>query len=362
MLFGEEMSPSARGREVERYERLGDGRVRCAVCPRRCLVAPGERGVCRVRYNDGGRFELLTYGKAVSTAIDPIEKKPLFHFAPGARVLSVAARGCNFECDFCQNYRIAIEHDDVPEQSLPPSELAETAVERSCGGIAYTYTEPTIFLEYALDTMRETGEDTCNVFVSNGYMTEETATQLAPELDAINIDIKGDTEFYRKRCGVPDPAPIYDAAETLADGGVHVEITNLVIPEENDDPETVRERMAWIRKELGPETPVHFSRFRPAYRMQDVPPTPIGTLESLMDVAREEGLQYVYCGNVPGHESESTYCPDCGTLVIKRQGFEIRSYDLENGNCPSCGRSIDVAGTEWARGTESTGRRRRLGF
>lgn len=353
------MSTDPQKRGVERYERLENGRIECDVCPRRCVVAPGEHGACDVRYNDDGRFELLTYGRAVSTAVDPIEKKPLFHFAPGAQVLSVAARGCNFNCDFCQNYRIAIEHENVPEQSLPPTELASAADRRDCEGIAYTYTEPTIFLEYALDTIEELDDETCTVFVSNGYMTQETATQLASKLDAINIDIKGGTEFYRTRCGVPDPEPIYEAAKTLAERGVHVEITNLIVPGENDDPELVRDRMAWIREQLGPETPVHFSRFRPAYRMQKVPPTPIGTLESLLEVAREEGLHYVYCGNVPGHEAESTYCPDCGTCVVKRHGFEIQSYGLENGVCSSCGRVIEIAGNEWARGAESAGGRRR---
>lgn len=349
-------------REVERYVRLEDDRVRCDVCPRTCVVPPGERGVCRVRENRDGRFELLTYGRAVSTAIDPIEKKPLFHFAPGARVLSIAARGCNFQCDFCQNYRIAVEHEGRSEQSLPPAELVNSARTSDCDGIAYTYTEPTIFLEYALDTMDETGDDMYNVFVSNGYMTTDTAAQLASNLDAINVDIKGDKAFYRKYCGVPDPSPIYEAVKTLAEAGVHVEITNLILPDENDDSDVVRERMAWIRDTLGPDTPVHFSRFHPAYEMQDVPPTPVDRLESLMDVAREEGLHHVYCGNVTGHEAESTYCPDCGTCVIKRQGYQIRSYDLDDGCCPSCGRRINIAGRQWARGTASSGQRRRLFF
>lgn len=346
-------------REVERYDRLEDDAVRCRICPRTCVVPPGERGVCRVRENRDGTLVLLTYGTAVSTVVDPIEKKPFFHFAPGSRALSVAARGCNLRCDFCQNYRIAIEHDDVPEDDRPPERLAADVATADCDGIAYTYTEPSIFLEYALDTIEATPDDAFNVFVSNGYVTDETVDLLAPRLDAINVDLKGDERFYREHCSVPDPTPIYETLERLADHDVHVEVTNLLVTDANDDPDSVRERMRWIHDTLGPETPVHVSRFHPDYELRDRPPTPIDRLERALGIARDEGLEYVYCGNVPGHEAESTYCPDCGALAIEREGFAITSYDLDDGGCPRCGYEIPIAGTEWTRGS-SSGRRFRL--
>lgn len=347
-------------REVELYDRHDGDTVQCHVCSRDCVIPPGERGLCEVRKNVDGRLELETYGRAVSQAVDPIEKKPLFHFAPGSRVLSIATRGCNFRCDFCQNYRIALEHKDVREQELPPDAVARNAQARDCAGVAYTYTEPTIFFEYAYDTMAEVGPDGYNVFVSNGYMTEDGVDMLAPRLDAINVDIKGDRDFYREYCGVPDPEPIYRTLEQLADYDVWIEITNLLVTGRNTDEDVIRDRMAWIRDTLGADTPVHFSRFRPAYQMQDVPPTPIDELEAAMTIAEAEGLEYVYCGNVPGHESESTYCPDCGTLVIEREGYEIRRYELDDGGCPACGHDIPIGGNQWTVGTADS-RLSRLG-
>lgn len=332
-------------RDVELYERQADDTVRCTVCPRRCVIPTGKRGFCGVRENRDGRLVLTVYGEAVASHVDPIEKKPLFHVAPGARVLSIATRGCNFACDFCQNYRIALEHEGVRGESLPPERLVERVGREGLDGLAFTYTEPTIFLEYALDTMRQSPGDSLNVFVSNGYMTREAADLVGPHLDAINVDLKGDADFYRRRCSVPDPEPIYDALERLAAHDVFVEVTNLVIPGENDDEETVRERIRWIRDHLGADTPVHFSRFHPDYRMRDVPPTPIETLERLMDVARDEGMRYVYCGNVPGHESETTYCPDCGDPVIVREGFAVREKHLgPDHTCANCGATIPLRG------------------
>jgi pyruvate formate lyase activating enzyme len=332
-------------RDVELYERQADDTVRCTVCPRRCVIPTGKRGFCGVRENRDGRLVLTVYGEAVASHVDPIEKKPLFHVAPGARVLSIATRGCNFACDFCQNYRIALEHEGVRGESLPPERLVERVGREDLDGLAFTYTEPTIFLEYALDTMRQSPGDSLNVFVSNGYMTREAADLVGPHLDAINVDLKGDADFYRRRCSVPDPEPIYDALERLAAHDVFVEVTNLVIPGENDDEETVRERIRWIRDHLGADTPVHFSRFHPDYRMRDVPPTPIETLERLMDVARDEGMRYVYCGNVPGHESETTYCPDCGDPVIVREGFAVREKHLgPDHTCANCGATIPLRG------------------
>lgn len=339
---GEETAP--RPRDTEHYEQLDDETVRCQVCPRTCVIPAGERGVCEVRKNREGELHLTTYGQAVSSSVDPIEKKPLFHVAPGADVLSIAAKGCNLKCDFCQNYRIAIEHQGVREMDLPPDDLADRVADDDIDGLAYTYTEPTIFLEYALDTMQVAPEDTLQVFVSNGYMNPETVDSLAPHLDAINVDIKGDTAFYRDHAAVPDPAPIFETVEQFAETDVHVEVTNLLIPGENDDDESLRERAQWLAEDVGVDTPVHFSRFHPDYQLQDVPPTPIERLERAMEIAHEEGLNYVYCGNVPGHESESTYCPDCGTVVVKREGFAVREISLADSACPNCGHEIPIRG------------------
>ncbi len=344
-------------RETEHYETVEDGTVRCLVCPRTCVIPESERGVCGVRENRDGHLYLTTYGRAVSTSIDPIEKKPLFHVAPGSSVLSVATKGCNLQCDFCQNYRIAIEYEGVTEYERSPTELATQVEASDVDGMAYTYTEPTIFMEYALDTMGASPDDALQVFVSNGYMRPETVDTLAPRLDGINIDIKGDREFYREHAGVPDPEPIFDTVERFAEKDVHVEVTNLIIPGENDDEASLRERMEWIAEDVGTETPVHISRFHPEYKLTDVAPTPIETIERAMEIARESGLEYVYSGNIPGHESESTYCPDCGRLLIEREGFAVRKIDLEDGTCPNCGREIPIAGTP--RGP-SDGRRRTL--
>lgn len=335
----------ARPRETEHYDSLDGGAVRCRVCPRTCVIPDGDSGICESRLNRDGSLYLTTYGRAVSTSVDPIEKKPLFHVAPGASVLSVATKGCNFKCDFCQNYRIAIEHEGVRETERPPGELAERTESEGIDGLAYTYTEPTIFMEYALDTMRAAPESALQVFVSNGYMREETVETLAPHLDAINVDIKGGREFYREHAGVPDPEPIFETVEQFAARDVHVEVTNLLIPGENTDEGAIRERVRWLRDDVGADVPVHFSRFHPDYELQDVPPTPIETLERAMQIAREEGLRYVYCGNVPGHESESTYCPDCGRIVVRREGFAVRDIAIENGACPACGHEIPIRGS-----------------
>ena len=337
--------PGPGERETEHYDRGEGGTVQCRVCPRNCVVPPGGEGFCDVRENRDGRLVLTTHGRAVSTAVDPIEKKPLFHVAPGASVLSVATKGCNLRCDFCQNYRIAIEHEGVREVERTPERLAARVARDDVDGLAYTYTEPTIFMEYALDTMEAAPDDALQVFVTNGYTSEETIETLAPHLDAVNVDIKGDREFYREHSGVPNPEPIFESVEQYAERGVHVEVTNLLIPGENDDEATIRERMRWLAEDVGRDVPVHFSRFHPAYKLQDLPPTPVETLERAMEIAREEGLQYVYCGNVPGHESESTYCPDCGRLVVRRNGYAVEGIDLDDGACPDCGHEILICGT-----------------
>lgn len=344
-------------RETEHYDHRTDGTVQCRICPRSCVIPPGEQGLCEVRENRDGTLVLSVYGRAVSTSVDPIEKKPLFHVSPGANVLSLATKGCNLKCDFCQNYRIAIEHEGVREHEHSPKQLAEKTTQAGIDGIAYTYTEPTIFMEYALDTMRTAPDGVLRVFVTNGYTSEETIDTLSPHLDAVNVDIKGDREFYREHAGVPDPGPIFESVEQYAERDVHVEVTNLLIPGENDDEESIRERMRWLCETVGPDVPVHVSRFHPDYKLTDVSSTPLETLERALEIAHEEGLHYVYCGNVPGHESESTYCPECARLLIERNGYTIQNVDLQDGCCPGCGHEIPIRGSV---SEDTSGNRRRL--
>lgn len=335
-------------KETMIYEKLDGKKVECDVCPRHCVIPQGEKGFCGVRKNDGGTLYSLVYGRAISSSVDPIEKKPFFHFAPGSRALSIATVGCNLKCDFCQNFRISQEWEEITGQELSPEDIATQASNYRCGGIAYTYTEPTVFLEYAYDTMLEAETELYNVFVSNGYMTEETVNEIAPHLDAINVDLKGTSEFYNKHCQVPDSGPIYEALKELKKHDVWIEVTNLIIPGENDSEDDIRSTVKWVKKNLGKQTPLHFSRFHPQYKMGDREPTPVKTLENAMEIAQEEGMHYVYCGNVPGHEGESTYCHTCGELLIKRVGFSIEEFNLqENLRCPSCGAEIHIAGKDW---------------
>ncbi len=334
--------------ETAVYEKLSCGSTICGVCPRKCVIKEGERGFCGVRENQDGKLMSLVYGKAVSSNIDPIEKKPLFHFAPGSRALSVATVGCNLRCDFCQNFRISQDWTEISGRDLSPDDLVEKANKRGCSGIAYTYTEPTIFLEYARDTMKRASPELYNIFVSNGYMTKEALDEVSDFLDGINVDLKGGEEFYRKHCGVPDMEPIYTILGELSDRDIHTEVTNLIIPGVNDTDDEIRKRVRWIKENMGSDTPVHFSRFHPDFKMLDSKPTPVETLERAMDIGKEEGLNYVYCGNVPGHRSESTYCPNCNSLLVKRVGFRVEEFNLKRGmKCHECDEDINIRGEKF---------------
>lgn len=329
------------------YEML-DGNVRCCVCGRRCVIAVGKTGFCGVRKNVDGKLYSLVYGKACSTAIDPIEKKPFFHFAPGTRSLSVATVGCNFRCQYCQNYLISQEYGKIGGEDLSPEQLVKLAKASLCDGIAYTYTEPTIFYEYCYDTMVLAETSLYNVWVTNGYMTPEAVHKLAAHLDAANVDFKGDARFYRKLCGVPDIQPLYDCLKTLVKHEVWVEITNLLIPGWNDRPDQIQELVSWVRDNLGPKIPMHFSAFYPAYKMLSAKPTPVETIELAIRIAKDFGMYYVYSGNVPGHKNESTYCHSCGRLLIKRFGFTVKGFEFgRDMRCPECGKEVILAGKRW---------------
>ncbi|RLJ02116.1 MAG: AmmeMemoRadiSam system radical SAM enzyme [Candidatus Aenigmatarchaeota archaeon] len=334
-------------KEAMLWEKV-DGEVRCNVCGRRCIIPEGKTGFCGVRKNIKGRLYSLVYGKACSTAVDPIEKKPFFHFAPGSRSFSVATVGCNFRCDFCQNWMISQFTGEVKGTELSPKDLVTMALNNHCEGMAYTYTEPTIFLEYAYDTMLEAETKLYNVFVSNGYMTKETVKLVAPHLDAINIDYKGSEIFYRKLCSVPGVEPIKETMIEMKRRGVWVEVTNLIIPGYNDDPYHIEEMAKFIYQKLGPETPLHFSRFHPDYKMLDVKITPLETIEKAIRIAKDVGLYYVYSGNVPGHINENTYCYNCGELLIERDGLRLTGFNLgEDLLCPNCGSEIHIQGKRW---------------
>ena len=325
------------------FERLDRKVVQCRLCARECQVPVGRRGHCGVRENRDGDFKTLVYGAVCTlTAGDPIEKKPLFHYLPGTRCLSAATAGCNFECKFCQNWQISqYRPEEVDSRLVPPEAMAQIAVTRGLPTMAFTYSEPTVFSEFARDAAaagRERGIG--SVYVSNGYLREGALRDLCRHLTAIKIDLKAFTEeFYNDQCG-GRLAPVLETLEVLKDIGIHTEIVVLLIPTLNDSAEEIGEMARWIVDHLGPDVPLHFSRFQPMYRLMNLPPTPIETLERARKVSMDAGLRYVYIGNVPMHPAESTYCPSCGKVVIKRIGYNVDLAGLKDGACASCGQKI----------------------
>jgi pyruvate formate lyase activating enzyme len=335
------------------YERSENRKVKCCLCARRCVIGDGGTGFCLVRKNVGGRLFSLVYAKAISACIDPIEKKPLSHFNPGSSVISIATSGCNFRCQFCDNWMISQE-GEMAGRDFPPEEVVKAVRDNGCQGISYTYTEPTIFFEYAYDTAKLAHQlGFFNSFVTNGYMTPEAVKTIAPYLDAATVDFKGggDPEFYRAFSAVPSVEPIYEALKEMRGSGIHVEVTNLVVPKIGDSMERIKELAAWIRDVLGKETPFHLLRFHPDYKMTTTSSTSIETLEKAYATAKGEGLEYVYIGNVPGHACESTYCPNCNELLVKRYSFEIARWNLtKDMRCPVCGHAIPIKGKLHASG------------
>ncbi|MDD4497726.1 MAG: AmmeMemoRadiSam system radical SAM enzyme [Methanosarcinaceae archaeon] len=329
------------------YEKLEDNKVRCGLCSHRCRIAPGKRGICRVRENRDGELYSLIYGTVSSEAVDPIEKKPLYHFYPGSFAYSVGTVGCNFRCRHCQNWAISQTCvEDAYVRDIPPEKLVARALMSDSRSIAWTYNEPTIWHEYSYECAKlakEAGLGT--VYVTNGYMTPEALRHIAPYLDAANIDIKAFTEKFYREVASAKLAPVLESSILAKELGIHLEITNLVIPTHNDAPDELRELSRWVYKNLGPDTPLHFTRFHPQYRMQELPPTPIETLELAHKIATEEGLNYVYVGNVIGHEYDSTFCPNCGKRLIRRGLFEVEEYEITpDKTCPKCGEKIPITG------------------
>ncbi|MFZ5449587.1 MAG: AmmeMemoRadiSam system radical SAM enzyme [Thermodesulfobacteriota bacterium] len=321
---------------------LDQGLVQCQLCPRTCVVLPGDRGECGVRENREGKYYSLVYGNPCAVHLDPVEKKPFFHVLPGTPSFSIATAGCNLHCKFCQNWEIS---QTRPEKTynfdLPPEKVVAAARDNRCPSIAHTYVEPTIFYEYMRDVGRlAKSAGILNTYHSNGYINPEPLQELAPLLDAACIDLKAfDAKFYHDLVDA-ELEPVLNTLKTLRRHQVHVEIVNLVIPQINDQPEKLTQMCAWIKDELGPLTPVHFSRFYPLYKMLNHYPTPVSVLSRARDLAQKAGLKYVYLGNIPGNPAENTYCHHCGKLLIARRGYQIGEINLKRGNCTSCGTAI----------------------
>jgi pyruvate formate lyase activating enzyme len=321
------------------YTPLEGKKIRCELCPRECDVSEGKRGYCGVRENRDGKYYSLVYGNPVTWHIDPIEKKPFFHVLPASGSFSIATTGCNFDCKFCQNYEISqARPEETANFDMPPELVVAAAKKTGCRSIASTYVEPTIFYEYMYDIgVLAKKEGILNVCHSNGYINQKPLKALCKVLDGACIDLKGFTEEFYRTLTEGRLQPVLDALKTLKLEGVHVEIVNLVVPTKNDSMEEIRQMCLWIREELGSDTPLHFSRFYPMYKLKNLPPTPIPTLEEARKVAISVGLHYVYIGNVPGHEGENTYCPTCKKLLIQRTGYRILQNHLIGRKCPSCG-------------------------
>lgn len=337
------MSISADEREAMFWEREGDA-VRCRLCPHNCLIKEGRSGTCRVRKNVEGVLRPMSYGAVSSVHVDPMEKKPLFHFHPGEPVLSLGGVSCNLRCQHCQNFTIAqVGLGDYEMQRVPPEDVPEMCLRSASPGVAWTYNEPTIWYEYMLDASllcKERGLFT--VSVTNGFIQEEPLRSLKGVIDAMNIDVKGFTEsFYSEVCK-GRLAPVLSACEVAKEIGIHVELTYLVIPGRNDAGSEISDFCQWVKDRMGRDTPVHFSRFHPDYKMMDLPPTPRSTMEMAYAEGRAHGLDYVYVGNMATEKGENTYCPQCGSLLIRRSGFHIEKTGLREKACARCGRMADI--------------------
>ncbi len=330
--------------EAMLYEKLDGQKVRCGLCGHRCEILAGKFGICRVRQNVAGVLRSLNYAAVVAVNADPIEKKPLFHFLPGTQSLSIAAAGCNFQCEFCQNWQISQSPRDgrgMGGQAISPQQIVTAAINYDCASISYTYTEPTVFFELAYDTARLARESGLkNAFVSNGFMTELAVETIAPYLDAINVDLKAFKDSTYRKIMKGRLEPVLTALKALVAAGIWVEVTTLVVPGMNDSPDELKQIAGFIAGELGCDVPWHVSRFHSDYKMTDAKATPIETLELACKLGQDAGLKYIYCGNVPDKADERTYCPNCEAVLIDRAGFSIRGINLSDGACPNCNEVI----------------------
>lgn len=346
-------------REALFYERSDKEKVRCLLCPHNCLIAPDRSGFCGVRKNVGGKLESLVYGKVSSAAVDPIEKKPLFHFKPSTLVFSLGTLGCNMHCGHCQNWQIShvvlaespkesklFEIDvEKPTEYVSPEKAVQLAIQHDCQGIAWTYNEPTVWFEYTLDTAKAAkASGLYTVYVTNGYINPEPLDAIGPYLDAYRVDVKAFTkDAYKKLSKVPDFRPVLDSAvRARKKWNMHVEIVTNIVPTVNDDDAQLKGIASWIAKDLGDDVPWHVTRFTPCLEYKHLEHTPESTLERAYDIGKNAGLKYVYLGNVPMHGNENSYCPKCGALIIERQGFDVVGNNIENGKCSYC--SLELSG------------------
>jgi pyruvate formate lyase activating enzyme len=328
--------------EARHYVKLADREIECRLCPRLCRLGDKERGYCGVRENIGGAYYTLVYGKVCSLNVDPIEKKPFFHVLPGTSALSLATAGCNVNCKFCQNWEISqARPEQVEAIDLLPEAAAARAAAARCPSIAYTYTEPTVFFEYMFDTaVRARRKGIRNVVVTGGHINPEPLAELLTVVDAVKVDLKSFSQDFYTAYVRGSLEPVLRTIQAVAKSKVWLEIVYLVIPTLNDRPDRIREMVRWVRDEAGEGVPLHFSRFQPMYLVKNLPPTPVSTLEAARLTALEEGLKFVYLGNVPGHEAEDTLCPGCGTTVIARTGYSVDAVRLKKGSCEQCGTPI----------------------
>ncbi len=334
------------------YKKIKKNLVQCQTCNHFCILKPTQRGKCGVRENIDDKLFALNYQKAIACNVDPIEKKPFFHFLPGSSSFSISTVGCNLHCDFCQNWNISQnpkKSGEILGENLPPSKIINEAKKYDCQSIAYTYTEPAIFLEYALDTMKLAKKNGIkNIWVSNGFFSKKMLELVSPFLDAINVDLKSFSDkYYQKICGVRIN-PILENLESIKKLKKWLEVTTLIIPSYNDSDKELKQIANFIANKLGKETPWHISSFFPAYKMINTSPTPISTIHKAYNIGKKEGLLYVYAGNIPGNNingitTESTYCPKCKKLLIGRHGFLIEQYNLtEDEKCKFCGKKIQI--------------------
>jgi len=335
--------------EAYLYERLDDRKVRCQLCNHRCVIKDGKRGICGVRENQKGILKTLVYGRLIAQHVDPIEKKPLYHVLPGTLSYSIATVGCNFKCRFCQNADIAQLPADrkgmIVGDLYTPEDIVTAATGAGCRSIAYTYTEPTIFFEFAHDTARLAHEEgLLNVFVTNGYMTSEALHMIQPYLDAANVDLKAfSDDFYKEQCSAKREH-VMETLRLMKSLGIFVEVTTLLIPGLNDDRKELGELAFFVADSLGSDTPWHISRFHPTYKLTDRPPTPAESIQEARRIGLDAGLRYVYSGNLPGDEGENTLCYSCSHLLIERWGYRISKNVIQDGRCPKCGATIDGIG------------------
>jgi len=324
------------------YVPLDSKTIKCVLCPRECEVDPGERGYCEVRENRDGKYYSLVYGNPCAVQVDPIEKKPLFHVLPGTKSFSIATAGCNLDCKFCQNWEISqARPEETFNFQLSPEQVVKLARKTRCATIASTYVEPTVFIEYMLDIGKLAGKSgIIKIYHSNGFIRPQPLKDLLKVLGAACIDLKGFTDKYYREVTEGELEPVLDTIKAIHNYGTHLELVNLVLPGKNDNMDEIKKMCQWIETNVGPDVPLHFSRFYPRYKLKHLPPTPIATLEKAREVALSVGLHYVYIGNVPGHEAENTYCPKCHEMLIHRVGYRIVKNTLKNGHCPNCGTKI----------------------